>query len=334
MSFDSAGRFIVENYPAQKAFSSFLPGIAGLMGIPMWVFYANRGQAIAGFGVESKDSPIMEFQPANKAYQTTAYTDFRTFLRVDGGYYEPFSPLSRPAVEDRKMFIGMNELEIQDREARMGLQTSVIYFTLTDEPFAGLVRQLRLMNESDKPLELEVLDGMAAIVPYGMSDGVMKMMSRTGEAWLEVFNLEHDVPFYRTRASIVDKSEVEGVEAGQFYLAFRQDGDFVQRLRPIVDPALIFGSNTALSYPDPFISEGLAGLLQRQQVTVGKTPCGFFGTALTLQPGESFTLYSIIGHVHHVDMLNREIGRMSNAAFISQQHEASRALARSRSHPG
>ena len=64
---DETSRFVLANYQQQRPFSSFLPGIAGPLGIPLWVFYVNRGQAIASFGIESKDSPIMEFQPANKA---------------------------------------------------------------------------------------------------------------------------------------------------------------------------------------------------------------------------------------------------------------------------
>ena len=48
------GRFIIENYNKSKPFSNFFPGIAGLCGIPMWVFYVNRGQCISSFGIESK----------------------------------------------------------------------------------------------------------------------------------------------------------------------------------------------------------------------------------------------------------------------------------------
>ena len=66
---DSSNRFIIDGYATMRPFSSFLPGIAGPMGVPLWAFYVNRGQAMASFGVESKDSPIMEYQPANKAYQ-------------------------------------------------------------------------------------------------------------------------------------------------------------------------------------------------------------------------------------------------------------------------
>jgi len=41
------GEFVIENYHLAKPFSSFFPGIAGLWGIPAWVFYVNRGQGIA-----------------------------------------------------------------------------------------------------------------------------------------------------------------------------------------------------------------------------------------------------------------------------------------------
>ena len=64
-------KFVIENYQFAKPFSSFFPGIAGQWGIPIWAFYVNRGQGLAGFGVSGKDSPVMEYFPANKAYQLT-----------------------------------------------------------------------------------------------------------------------------------------------------------------------------------------------------------------------------------------------------------------------
>lgn len=326
MYFDNNARFVISNYPSQKPFSSFLPGIAGLFGIPMWVFYTNRGQAISAFGVESKDSPIMEFQPANKAYQTTAYKGFRTFIKIRDEYYEPFSSLSYPHHPQRDMYISMNELEIQENEAKSGLQTNILYFSVTNEPFAGLVRQVTLKNTSDVPLEIELLDGMPAVVPYGMNDWFMKMMARTAEAWLEVFNMDKRVPFFRTRASIVDKSEVEGVEAGHFYLSFYEQASKTKIIRPIVDPTIIFANNTSLSYPDQFMVDNLTTLLAQHQVTVGKTPCAFFGTELSLTPGESFTLHSIIGHVNSVATLNRLLPRLASSNYLLEQRQAAQGL--------
>ena len=74
-------QFRIEEYEKQPAFSSFLPGLAGVRGVPLWVFYTNRGQGINSFGVHNKGNAIMEFNPANTAYENTALKGFRTFLR-------------------------------------------------------------------------------------------------------------------------------------------------------------------------------------------------------------------------------------------------------------
>src|SRR3989338_6628177 len=88
------GRFSINDYNRQKPFSNFLPGIAGLYGTPMWVFYVNRGQGVVSFGTRNKDNAILEFYPANKAYQVATQLGFRTFLKLTRNakrmVYEPF----------------------------------------------------------------------------------------------------------------------------------------------------------------------------------------------------------------------------------------------------
>ena len=131
--FDKKGRFIINDYDEALPFSSFLPGIAGPMGVPIWVFYVNRGQAIASFGVQDKDSPIMEFQPANKAYQYTPYSGFRTFIKVlekqGTRVYEPFAPLSCAASEShavkRKMYPGSAPLTARNPAAKMSQKSAL-----------------------------------------------------------------------------------------------------------------------------------------------------------------------------------------------------------------
>ena len=356
-------------------FASFLPGIAGPLGIPMWAFYVNRGQAIAGFGVGSKDVPIMEFQPANKAYQTTPYTGFRTFIKLRAAagerYYEPFSavaPTSPPAGPTSppapllpgegsnisplprreggqggrfdpsgqggrsRMSIGPNELELEEISALHGLQTNVLYFTLPGEGFAGLVRQVTIRNCGEHPITLEVLDGLPVIIPYGVNNALLKNMSRTAEAWMAVFNLEAGLPFYRVQASVGDEAEVETVQAGHFYLAFAGKPDRPD-LPMIVDPIVIFGANTALSYPDRFLAQPLAELQAIRQITVCRTPCGFAGAAATLAPGEALTLYAIIGHVSDVALIERQRARLSQPATIAAKRAEAQALAQALTDP-
>lgn len=341
-TFDESNRFILRDYDSASPFASFLPGIAGPLGIPLWAFYVNRGQAIAGFGVESKDTPIMEFQPANKAYQLTPYTGFRTFIKVRaaGGerYYEPFSAVA--PVASRRMCIAANELELEETDAALGLQINVLYFTLPGESFAGLVRQVTVKNVSAQPIELELLDGLPLVIPYGISDAMLKAISRTAEAWMAVFNLAAGIPFYRVQASIGDAAEVKAVEAGHFYLAFadtsrsseadaglasaRQGGAL---LPMIVDPTIIFGANTALSYPDRFLAQPLAELLAAPQMTMGRTPCGMAGAAAHLAPGEGLELHAIIGHVSAVEAINRFQARLAQPDIISAKRREAQALA-------
>ncbi len=293
--FDEQQRFILTDYASARPFSSFLPGLAGPQGVPLWVFTVNRGQAIASFGVESKDHPIVEFQPANKAYQLTPYLGFRTFLKIDAQPYEPFAP-DRTSI-DRRMAVGMNELELQEINYTIGLQTNVVYFTVPQENFAGLVRQVTFKNISVQPRAFEVLDGLPAITPYGVNNAQLKEISRTIEAWMEVFNLDQGLPFYRVCASIADGAEVAAIDAGHFALAFIDRGDHADQLPVLVDPAIVFGYNTALNTPDRFVAAPLASLLADQQITTGKTPCAFFGATFELHPGETITLHSVYGHV-------------------------------------
>jgi hypothetical protein len=332
LAFDDHGRFVIRDYAAARPFTSFLPGIAGRWGIPMWVFYVNRGQAITSFGVENKDSPILEFQPANKAYQTTPYTGFRTFIRDREAetrtIYEPFSPWQKSGSIHHTMFIGMNELELQEEDMQSGLQTNVVYFTLPGENMAGLARCVTLTNISDSPRQLEVLDGLPAVIPYGVNNWVLKEIGRTIEAWMAVFNLEQHIPFYRLRASAGDTAEVEAIRAGHFGLAYVQgNGENARLLPAIVDPELVFGQNTPLSNPDGFQESPVEELLQRRQITSGRTPCGFFGTTIRLAPAEATTICSIFGHASSVGQLNETLARLLDASAIQDKRREAQALA-------
>ena len=87
--------FVIRDYARKAPFSSFLPGLAGVTGIPMWSFYTNRGQAMCSFGIHHKGNAMMEFNPANTGYENVQARGFRTLTRIDGAYYEPFSARTR-----------------------------------------------------------------------------------------------------------------------------------------------------------------------------------------------------------------------------------------------
>jgi len=150
------GSFTIENYNLSKPFSSFFPGIAGVWGIPMWVFYVNRGQCIASFGVEAKDKAIMEFQPANKAYRLTSLQGFRTFLKLTSGsktyFWEPFQNYLDGTRFKKKQTLTFtaHDLTLQEVNLDLGLTVEVNYFTLPEEPYSALVRRVTIKNTGKK----------------------------------------------------------------------------------------------------------------------------------------------------------------------------------------
>ena len=346
--------YTLPNYAQQRPFTSFLPGVAGHFGVPMWVFYVNRGQAITSFGVESKDCPIMEFQSANKAYQRTPTEGFRTFVKwqkgEENGFYEPFQTNSIHRLErlrrkenqksaksvdefSQSMLISMSELSITDENPSLGLKTEVTYFTLPGESFAALTRQVTFTNISNAPLQLEILDGMPALIPYGVDNGGLKHVGRTIEAWMQVFHLESRLPFFRLGATPGDSAEVHKIQAGHFALGFTAQNDEATALSLFIDPAIIFGANTSLSAPDSFIDQSLDALHNTNQVTVGKTPCAFFGYSASLAPGESMTLYMLFGHVNGYENIAEARHRLSSPAYFAEKRAENQDLIQSLTNP-
>lgn len=228
MLFDKLKRFVMEDYDAKSNFASFLPGVGGYFGKPVWSFYVNRGQAISTFGIESKDYPLLEFNAANKAYQVTPYIGFRTFVRgtrksvVTGSSFqiEPFSSATARNLDDsdddpnkpkRVLYVGTNEVEIQEIDFYNGLTTSVKYFILPEENFAALIRRTTFSNTGGSDIELEILDGLAKIEPSGGKlDGMLKSMGRTLEGWFGVSHADDtlNMPFYKLSTEPGDRKSV------------------------------------------------------------------------------------------------------------------------------
>ena len=113
------GAVHIKDFDKAPPFTSFLPGLSGVRGIPLWAFYCNRGQGISSLGVHHKGSAMMAFHPAFIAYEKAATEGFRTFIRTKQGFFEPFSPLDR--APERNMTIKPNAMAIEEINRSMGL---------------------------------------------------------------------------------------------------------------------------------------------------------------------------------------------------------------------
>lgn len=318
--FDENKRFVVENYNNSKPFASFLPGIAGKKGIPLWVFYVNRAQAIASFGIAHKDNPIMEFHPAFRSYQVIFTHGFRTFVKdlsMDA-FFEPFGKVVSDKVVQR-MYIARNEVEIEEINNVYGLKTNVLYFILPQEKLGALIRIVKFQNISNEVKHFEILDGLAALLPYGINDYGLKHVGNTLKAWMEVYNLENKMPVFKLRSTAEDVASVSEFKEGNFYVSFKIQSGKKELLMPLVDPDVVFGMNTSYIEPDVFIGSRLENIRKMKQITSNRVPCAFSPVEVTLQPGEEFYIYTVVGHTPDMNLLNEYAERFSSQEYLENK---------------
>ena len=316
------GSFRIERYDTAPAFCSFLPGIAGPDGVPLWCLYVNRAQAVVSFGVQDKDHAIAEYLPATWAYQLVGIQGFRTFCKIDGEYYEPFRAESvggAPGFDGgsvRTMRIRMDTLELAEVNAPRGLTFTVRYFSPANRPLGSLVRQLTICNVSSKPRRISVLDGLPLVVPAGLTDHGLKTLRHIHEAYAAVRLTCGDVPYYVAKVAAHDEAEVVRLDGGNFYAAwFARRNDF-RAVRPLVDPHIVFGAGQDLVTPRGFI--GRDALDAGAQVWENRMPCALVPFQAVLEPHESVELFAIAGYTPHERLLAAFLARFGKRAGFEQ----------------
>ena len=138
-------------------FASFLPGIAGPLGIPLCGSTSTVTRRHRQLGVGSKDMPIMEFQPADERLPDRA---------VRRGSHLHRAPQAAPADQVLRTVLGLGTAATghppdvhrpqRDRAGggprpSPGPAGQCPLWPLPGEPFAGLVRQVTVQNVSGTP---------------------------------------------------------------------------------------------------------------------------------------------------------------------------------------
>eukprot|EP00605_Chrysophyceae_sp_TOSAG23-4_P002955 GSChrysophyteH1.ASY1.ANO1.3254.1 assembled CDS len=324
--------------------SNFLAGIGGVWGAPMWAFYVNRGQALTSFGVRDKNGGIGFFETAEKAYQTTPYTAFRTFLkaeRSDGKCFnhQPFFPDQADSIGSKKitrdMHIGSNEVEIVENNKEQGLKTSVLYTTVADQSFPALIRKVTFTNtDTSTSLGLQIVDGLSKIEPAGTSNAGINAIGRTLEAFMKG---QITQPFFHITQNVADSAAAaQVIKDGHFAIAFMEDNDAGTRdhatkttysaLPFIVDPTIVFGEDTSLMSPASFFQHqgDLDAFLMQPQTTTSRTPCAYAATNFTLsRNGGSKTFTMVIGHAESLDEFITKISPQLRKLHFSSRNRKS-----------
>ncbi len=299
----------INNYQKEKPFSSFLSGVSGKMGIPMWAFYVNRGQLISSFGVRDKNGAIAEFYPANLAYHYTPLSGFRTFIKVNERVFECF----KESNVQQELVIRRESVSIIETLEEIGLKIIVSYFTLPHEKLAGLIRKVELINLNTTPLKLEVLDGLVQILPAGVDFGSYKAMSNLLQSWMQSIH-EKGYVFYKLRASTDDSAEVKDVLDGNFYVTIGEKDPFY-----ISDYKLIFDEDTSLQTPYGFAQKGVEAFKHTQQVHVNQVPCAM--SAFDMMVDSSTYFYSMIGYASDKKIIDTWVTSIDLTYFQVKEEE-------------
>ena len=263
----------------------------------------------------------MEFHSANNAYQNTPLLGFRTFYQGhrDGGAWgkseesfllEPFDVARTKFVETkdtssypkRYMYIGANELKIQEVDPVHKIETNVTYFTLPEEDFGAFVRRTTISNLDDRTLHLSILDGLARIQPAGgRLNGVLKTIGRTLEGWMGVYEANHGaMPFFRMSTEPADTAAVVIEEAGHFCLSYIENDE--KEFLPIVyDTKKVFGRDTSLTRPVGLFESTVRNIVEGDQYGSAKTSSAFAAISdAVLSPGESITITTFYGRANAI----------------------------------
>lgn len=317
---DQNGNFCIENYQNKPTFASFLPGIAGEHGIPMWCFYVNRGQALASFGSQDKNHAIMEFFPAHQSYQVVKHMGFRTFIRTGDKVIEPFGNLQRAT----RMLVGMNRLEIQEHDQENGLLTKIVYYILPQEPVGALIRKVSITNQAAQARKLEVADGMPALLPFGIGYRDMKDMAQTMQAWMKVEHVQENLPYYNVSASTGDSAVVTQVKEGNFFFALDQDSE---RLSVVVDPEVLFGYDTSFGEPVGFPDLDMDQISRARQITSNQVPCAFALCSKTIGAGEQLEFTEVIGRAADWELVKELCEKAQQRSWFAGKETAAVSLA-------
>ena len=313
--------FVIDDYDRMPAFSSFLPGLAGVKGIPMWTFYTNRGQGMNSFGIGNKGNAIMEFNSANTAFENTQVKGFRTFLKIDGQYYEPFFQYEDDA--KRSIRMNKNSFKIIENNTKYGIEVTVNYYVLPNESIGALVRQVSVKNTGDKAKNIEIVDGLPKIITYGIANGEFKEMSNLFKSWADIKNLENKVPYYTLRASTKDSAEVSDVEGGYYYLTIKDN-----ELQDVIyDVDTVYGYDLSLMKPVNFVEGGIDKVLAKKQCFANKVPCGFTPFKAEIKAGEDFSFSTMIGFAGSVEQINAKLADFTVPGYLDKKFEEAEELA-------
>lgn len=311
--------FVLRNYNRKPPFSSLLPGVAGLHGVPLWCFYVSRGQGVASFGADERDGAMMEYVPAAAAYEDTARKGFRTFISCGGHCFEPFSP--DDGDQKQELRVSRSALELRAMHGPSGIEVIVEYRILPAEDIGALMRRVTIRNTGSARITLMLADGMARVIPAGIRNTEFREMSNLLKSYFDAKLDESGAALFSSRSTTENTAKVGSISRKNFY--FASSGGRVMKL--VCDPAQLFGPDTGLGRPGRFYSTGF-DICSMPSDARDVIPCAMALGEFSLMPGEETVIDAFAGTAGSAEQAAYYTSKFTDKVWCDGKHALSEAV--------
>ncbi|HMU08367.1 MAG TPA: hypothetical protein PKC54_00055 [Ferruginibacter sp.] len=175
-----------------------------------WLFVASNGGISSGR--KNTEFSLFPYYTDDKIIDTAEITGSKTILRVNQNgktvLWEPFSIRSEAGFKIiRNLYQNRFGNKILFEEINYDLELHFLYEWNTSDQY-GFIKKAKLLNVSGKAIQVEVLDGLQNILPYGVPSDLQTKTSNLADAYKRSELItETGLGIYTLSAIIADKAE-------------------------------------------------------------------------------------------------------------------------------
>ena len=174
-----------------------------------WMFVSSRGAITAGRGVSA--SALFPYETEDRIHRAAGLTGPVTAIRVRGAgpetTWEPFRG-AHPVLGQRNLYKSVVGDQVLFEEVRRDLGLVFRYRWSHSERF-GFARRSTLLNTGDRPVTLDLVDGLLNLLPSGLDPALYQRLSSLTNAYKrsEIIDPEARLAVYSLESHVVDRPE-------------------------------------------------------------------------------------------------------------------------------
>jgi len=175
-----------------------------------WLFISSNGALSAGR--KNQDSALFPYYTDDKITDSSETTGSKSIFKVNKNgkifLWEPFSE-RYSGIYSIKRTICKNRTgnKILFEEYNKDLEITFRYLWTFSEKF-GFVKKSSIINKATTPIEIEILDGIQNILPYGVNSALQNSRSTLIDAYKKSeLEIKSGMGIFTLSAMIVDKAE-------------------------------------------------------------------------------------------------------------------------------